>query len=75
MTPANRPQVRDRERGPALIYVTSAGRRIPVDTEAVTDERERDLYRALAARAERLADAADKDATGPAPDPRTGHYL
>lgn len=61
-----------RRRGPALIYITSTGDTVPVDTQAVPDPRERVLYRALADRATRLADTAD---TEPAPDPRTGHYL
>lgn len=64
-----------RRRGPALLYITSDGNTVPIDTQAVTDPRERDLYRALTARAERLADKADQTDAGPAPDPLTGHYL
>lgn len=60
--------------GPALIYVTSAGEKVPVDTEPIADARERDLFRALTARAGRLADKADTD-DNPAPEPRTGNYL
>lgn len=62
-------------RGPALIFIASDGSKVPVDTEAVTDPRERDLYRALAARAARLADKADEADADPTPEPRTGHYL
>lgn len=48
-------------RGPALYYRTTAGKVIQVDTEAVGDPRERALYRALADRADTLADKADAD--------------
>jgi hypothetical protein len=50
-----------RRRGPALLYATSDGQTVPVDTEAVTDPRERALYRALAGRADQLADNADAE--------------
>lgn len=51
--------------GPALVYVGSwqadGTRRVtPVDREAVQDPRERALYRALAGRADQLADSADQ---------------
>jgi hypothetical protein len=61
-----------RRRGPALLYITTDGVQVPVDTEAVPDARERALYRAMAQRANTLADKADAT---PEPDPRTGHYL
>lgn len=48
-----------RRRGPALLYITTDGTTVPVDTEAVTDPRERALYRGLTARADELADTAD----------------
>lgn len=54
-----------RRRGPELLYVTTDGTTIPVDREAVTDPRERAIYRGLTARADQLADKADTDdATG-----------
>lgn len=53
-----------RRRGPALLYLTSDGEEVPVDREAVTDPRERAIYRALSDRATDLADAAE---TRPAP--------
>jgi hypothetical protein len=46
-----------RRRGPALVYYDSAGHAHPVDREAVTDPRER----ALAGRADQLADNADAE--------------
>lgn len=49
-----------RRRGPALLYITSDGTTIPVDRQAVTDPRERDLFRAMAARATNLAADADQ---------------
>jgi hypothetical protein len=49
-----------RRKGPALIYITSVGDHVDVDTEAVADPRERALYRALSGRARQLADAADE---------------
>lgn len=55
-----------RRRGPALLYVQPDGTTIPVDRQAVTDPRERALFRAMAARATRLADDAD---AGPADKP------
>lgn len=61
-----------RRRGPALLYITTDGTTVPVDREPVTDPRERDLYRAMAARANQIADNADDT---PGLDPRTGHYL
>lgn len=54
-----------RRRGPALLYVQSDGTTIPVDREAITDPRERALYRGLTARADELADAADAADTKP----------
>lgn len=54
-----------RRRGPALLYITTDGTTVPVDTEAVADPRERALYRGLTARADELADTADADAAKP----------
>lgn len=52
--------------GPALVYVTTDGERIPVDREAVPGRRERRLFRALAGQAGELADKADeRDEEGP----------
>jgi hypothetical protein len=51
-----------RRRSPALLYVTSTGETVAVDTEAVSDPRERAIYRALAGRAAELADKADQTA-------------
>jgi hypothetical protein len=48
-------------KGPALVYVTTAGEPVPVDREAVPDRRERRLFRALAGQAGELADKADED--------------
>lgn len=56
--------------GPALLYRTTTGALVQVDTQAVSDPRERDLYRSLSQRAARLADAAERAAP-----PGTGHYL
>lgn len=56
-----------RRRGPALYYRTSTGAMVQVDTTAVPDARERVLYRALADRADTLADKADADETPTAP--------
>lgn len=61
-----------RRRGPALIYITSAGDQIDVDTEPVPDARERALYRALSGRARTLADTADQ--AEDRPDPPAGFY-
>lgn len=60
-----------RRRGPALLYIDSAGNRHHIDREPVPDPRERDICRALTARADTLADKADDQ---PAPT-NTGHYL
>lgn len=46
-------------KGPALVYITTDGRRIPVDREQITDRRERRLLRSLLAHAGELADKAD----------------
>lgn len=64
---------RRRDRGPALIYITSDGTQVDVDRQAVDDPRERALYRALSGRAADLANKADA-AERPAP-PGTGHYM
>lgn len=63
-----------RRRGPALVYVDSAGTRHDIDRQALTDPRERALCGALLDLAGNLAEQADKDdaRTGP---PRTGLYL
>lgn len=59
---------------PALLYRTSTGETVPVDTEPVGDPRERDLFRALATRSLRLADQADDDDAKRPDPPGTGHY-
>lgn len=61
-----------RQKGPALIYIDSAGKPHQIDTEAVPDERERAICRALSQRADRLADRADQ---ADPPPVRTGLYL
>lgn len=60
-----------RRRGPALLYVQSDGTTVPVDREAVTDPRERDLFRAMTNRANHLADKADAER----PEPPFGFTL
>lgn len=45
--------------GPALVYITTTGTLIPVDREAISERRERRLFRALAAQAGELAGQAD----------------
>lgn len=50
-----------RRRGPALVYIDSAGTRHDIARSAVTDPVERDLCRALTTRAGHLADKADHE--------------
>jgi hypothetical protein len=59
-------------RGPALVYIDSAGTHHDIARTAIPDPVERDLCRALTTRADDLADKAD---TEPADKPRTGLYL
>jgi hypothetical protein len=61
-----------RRRGPALIYIDSAGTHHDIARTAIPDPVERDLCRALTTRATNVADKADEQ---PQPEPRTGHYL
>jgi hypothetical protein len=50
-----------RRRGPALVYIDSAGTRHDIARTAIPDPVERDLCRALTTRADDLADKADDD--------------
>lgn len=63
-----------RTRGPALVYIDSAGNHHDPARQALTDPYERHMCRALTGRADDLADAADK-ADDAKPKPRTGLYL
>jgi hypothetical protein len=57
-------------KGPALVYIDSAGTRHNIDRQALDDPRERALCGALLDLAADIAEQADRK-----PPPRTGHYL
>jgi hypothetical protein len=64
--------VSSRRRGPALVYIDSAGHPHDPARQALTDPVERALCRALLDLASQHADKADTDRQ---PQPHTGHYL